>query len=109
MTIRGVGLNFFGYTPKLAQFADTVSRDVGDLSFWTAIPPSVIVNCKDRLLRTFKSCKFSVFVFFLTFVHGVMFDVLCYLAHNELLFYIVRDIVTCGFIFRGQGAPGLTV
>lgn len=54
---RGVSLNFFGYTPRLAQFAATVSRDVGDLSFWSAVPPSVIDNCKDRLLRTFRSCE----------------------------------------------------
>ena len=52
-----MGLNFFGYTPKLARFADTVSRDLGDLSFWAAVPPSVVENCKDRLLRTFRSCK----------------------------------------------------
>lgn len=54
---RGVGLNFFGYTPKLAQFADTVSRDVGDLAFWAAVPDSVIENSKDRLMRTFRSCE----------------------------------------------------
>ena len=57
MHYRGVGLNFFGYTPKLAQFADTVSRDADDLAFWAAVPDSVIENSKDRLLRTFKSCK----------------------------------------------------
>lgn len=52
-----MGLNFFGYTPKLADFAARVSRDVGDLSFWSSVHPSVIENSKDRLLRTFRSCK----------------------------------------------------
>jgi len=52
-----MGLNFYGYTPKLADFAASVSRDVGDLSFWSSVHPSVIENSKDRLLRTFRSCK----------------------------------------------------
>lgn len=58
---RGVGLNFFGYTPKLSDFAARVSQDIGDLSFWSSIHPSVIENSKDRLLRTFRSCTFAFY------------------------------------------------
>lgn len=57
---RGVGLSFYGYSPKLAEFAAKVSRDVGELSFWSAVPASVVEMCKDRLLRTYRSCKPSM-------------------------------------------------
>lgn len=50
-------MNFFGYTPKLPDFAARVSEDIGSLAFLASIHPSVIENCKDRLLRTFRSCK----------------------------------------------------
>jgi hypothetical protein len=58
---RGVGLSFYGYSPKLVDFAAEVSRDVGDPSFWASISPSVVDMCKDRLLRTLRSCKPKVF------------------------------------------------
>ena len=57
---RGVGLSFFGYSPKLPDFAAEVSRDAGSLSFWSSIDPSVVVMCKDRLLRAYRSCKQSL-------------------------------------------------
>ena len=50
----GVGLNFIGYTFKLPDFAALVSQDIGDLSFWSTIHPSVLKNSKDRLLRTLR-------------------------------------------------------
>jgi hypothetical protein len=53
----GIGLSFFGYSPKLPDFAAEVSRDVGNLSFWMSVDPSVVVMCKDRLLRAYRSCK----------------------------------------------------
>jgi hypothetical protein len=56
-----VGLSFYGYSPKLVDFAAEVSRDVGDPSFWASISPSVVDMCKDRLLRTLRSCKPKVF------------------------------------------------
>jgi hypothetical protein len=37
-----------------------VSRDAGSLSFWSSIDPSVVVMCKDRLLRAYRSCKQSL-------------------------------------------------
>jgi hypothetical protein len=56
-----VGLSFYGYSPKLVDFAAEVSRDVGDPSFWASISPSVVDMCKDRLLRTLRSCKPKAF------------------------------------------------
>jgi hypothetical protein len=39
------------------DFAAEVSRDVGDLAFWSAIGPAVMEMVKDRLLRAYRSCK----------------------------------------------------
>jgi hypothetical protein len=54
---RGVGLTFYGYSTKLPQLAADVSRDIGSRDFWDAIDPEIILNCKERLVRSLKSCE----------------------------------------------------
>jgi len=54
---RGVSLTFYGYSTKLPQLAADVSRDIGSRDFWDAIDPEIILNCKERLVRSLKSCE----------------------------------------------------
>ena len=54
---RGIGLHFYGYSPKLPQLAADVSKDIGDVAYWNNIDPTVIHISKDRMLRSLKSCK----------------------------------------------------
>ena len=57
MYYRGVGLSFYGFSPRLVDFADTVLHLVHDRGFWTSVEPAVLDMYKDRLLRTYRSCK----------------------------------------------------
>jgi hypothetical protein len=45
---------------------------VGSLSFWSSIDPSVVVMCKDRLLRAYRSCKTQAKLQIIVPLYGLM-------------------------------------
>lgn len=57
LSLRGVSLTIQGYSPKLSVLAEKVFRDFGDSAFWGSVEPALVDLCKERMLRSLKSCK----------------------------------------------------
>jgi hypothetical protein len=53
---RGLGVTLYGYSPRLPSLATRVVREFGSLSFWEAVDPDIVANCKERMLRGLQSC-----------------------------------------------------
>lgn len=51
---------FNGFTPKLPQLVMRLVDDVSNPSFWTDVLQQPLFDiCKERLLRSLRSCMFS--------------------------------------------------